>query len=38
VDLATILNALRSIRPRERADGPDTATLIQTPLPSSTSN
>ena len=38
VDLATILNALRSIRPRERADGPDTATLIQTPLPSSTRN
>lgn len=38
VDLATILNALRSIRPRERADGPDAATLIQTPLPLSTRN
>lgn len=35
VDLATILNALRAIRPRETASPPATVTLIRASLPSS---
>jgi len=35
VDLATILNALRAIRPRETASPPTTVTLIRASLPSS---